>query len=158
MPRMIFRSIAPFLALSCLVGVLSCAKNDEPDIDLTTNLVGTYQLTQWVQSNGAALPTILVPSGTSTLTVSRLSNSSVEIRQNTDMTVTYTINGTTVTTSGKDNSTSQITVTRTTTGSIGFVGNKYSYNNGEIYYLVATVPLNTSGTSTTEVYAVARKR
>jgi len=155
---MIFRSIASFLALFCLVGLLSCSKNDEPDVDLTPTLVGTYELTQWVQSNGSALPTILRPSGTSTLTVSRVNNNTVEIRQNTDMQVTYTINGTTTTTTGKNTSSAQITVARTSSGALGFVGNTYSYRDGEIYYLVATVPLNTSGTSTTDVYAVARKR
>lgn len=156
---MFFRSISrilPLLALASLL--LACSKNDEPDVDLTPTLVGTYQLTQWVQSNGSALPTILIPSGTSTLTVSRVNNNTVEIRQNTDMQVTFTLNGTTTTVTGKDNSSSQITVTRASGGVLGFVGNKYSYRDGEIFYLVTTVPLNTSGTTNTEVYAVARKR
>lgn len=153
-----FRFLRSLPLFFCLVGLLACSKNDDPGPDLTPTLVGTYQLTQWVQSNGAALPTILIPSGTSTLTVSRVDNNTVEIRQNTDMQVTYTINGTTTTTTGKNTSTAQITVARTSSGALGFVGNQYSYRDGEIYYLVATVPLNTSGNSTTDVYAVARKR
>lgn len=134
----------------------ACTKDSAaPEVDLTTSLVGTYEVAQWVQVDGTPLPTILRPTGTSSVVVTRVSNNSVELKQNTDMQVTSTINGVTTTANGKDQSTSTVTLTKTASGVIGIVGNRYSYREGELYYLVTTVSL--SG-SPVVVYALSRKR
>jgi|GEM_PF-4583855 len=137
----------------------ACTKDSSaPDVDLTPSLVGTYEVSQWVQVDGTPLPSILRPSGTSSVVVSRVSNPSIELKQTTDMQVTSTINGATVTTLGKDQSTTSVTLTKTASGAIGIVGNRYSYRDGELYYLVCTVPLSGSGSNSVEVYALSRKR
>lgn len=147
-----------FLCLASGLFASACTKSDEPDVDLTPNVVGTYEVSQWVQRDGTALPTILRPSGTSSVVVSRVNNNTVELKVNTDMQVTSTINGNTTVTTGKESGTSQVTLRTDSSGDIVMNGTKYAFRHGELYYLVCTVPLNTNGTSTVDVYALSQKR
>lgn len=142
-----------------LFSLSACTKKDsEPERDLTATLVGTYDVSQWVQRDGAALPTILVPSGTSSVVVKRVDNNTVEMSVNTDMKVTFTINGATTTTTGKESGTTQVGVRTDTSGDLVLSGTKYAFRPGELYYLVCTVPLNANGTNTVDVYARSQKR
>lgn len=139
--------------------ITSCTKNDsEPERDLTGTVVGTYDVSQWVQRDGTALPTILVPSGTSSVVVTRVDNNTIEMKVNTDMKVTSTINGVTTTTAGKESGSTQVTVRTDASGNIVLVGNKYAFRPGELYYLVCTAPLNPNSTNTVDVYARSQKR
>jgi hypothetical protein len=156
MPDFIRPRLLMLLSLSVFVAACGKKSDPQPDVDLTTDVVGTYEVSQWVQKDGTPLPTILRPSGTSGVVVTKLSNTSVQMQVNTDMQVTYTINGTTNTTTGKETNTSPITVTKTSSGAIALLGNKYSYNGGDLYYLVCSVSL--PGAGPVDVYALARKK
>ncbi len=159
--RRIRASFRPLL-LVFLAGLFlaACSKksDSQPDVDLTTALTGTYEVSQWVQKDGTPLPTILRPTGTSGVVVTRVSNNTVEMKLATDMQVTYTINGVSNTTVGKESNTTPITVTKSAAGAIALVGNKFSYRDGELYYLVCTVPLAGTTSNSVEVYALARKK
>lgn len=147
------------LLLLTTLTVGACSKKDAPPAtDLTPTVVGTYEVSQWVQRDGTALPTILVPTGTSSVVVTRIDNNTVEVKNTTDMKVTSTINGITTTTVGKETSTNPVTVRTDSGGAIVLVGTKYAFRPGELYYLVCTVPLNANGTTTVEVYARSAKR